>query len=162
MNSQMQEYNNNNLMEARSSYPGTQEKPVRKEKKETKHQNERQKENSGTMKQDPRRTERSLLSMIAAGVVCQAASHLGYGWCVSLLTLLSIGVQGQKIQESKAPHNGVDWDQEMKTRNTETPTKDGTQRTGKVESEQATPRGNDGQCDAIELSWREQNEAFCF
>ena len=73
--------------------------------------------------------------MIASGVVCQSASHLGYGWCVSLLTLLSIGVQAQNIQDSKALHNVVEWEQEMKTRNTETPMKDRTQRTGNVKSE---------------------------
>ena len=58
------------------------------------------------MKQDPRKMERSLLSMVAAGVVCQAAMHLGYGWCVSLLTTLSIGVQWQKMQGLKAPQDG--------------------------------------------------------
>ena len=97
LNSPMQEYNNNNLREANADYPGTQEEPVGKEGMETKHQNRKQTENRMARKQDPRRTERSLLSMVAAGVVCQAATHLGYGWCVSLLTMLSIGVQGQKI-----------------------------------------------------------------
>ena len=50
-----------------------------------------------------RKTERSLLFMIASGVVCQAMSHTGYGWCVFLLTLLAMGVQGQDANESWTP-----------------------------------------------------------
>ena len=41
--------------------------------------------------------------MIASGVVCQAMSHTGYGWCVSLLTLLAMGVQGQDVNEPWTP-----------------------------------------------------------
>ena len=37
--------------------------------------------------------------MIAAGVVCQTMSHNGYGWCVTLLTLLATGAQGQDVDE---------------------------------------------------------------
>ena len=42
--------------------------------------------------------------MIASGVVCQTMSHTGYGWCVSLLTLLAMGVQGQDVNEPWAPY----------------------------------------------------------
>ena len=42
--------------------------------------------------------------MIASGVVCQAMSHTGYGWCVSLLTLLAMGVQGQDVNEPWTPY----------------------------------------------------------
>ena len=37
--------------------------------------------------------------MIASGVVCQAMGHTGYRWCVSLLTRLAMGVQGQDANE---------------------------------------------------------------
>ena len=37
--------------------------------------------------------------MIALGVVCQTMSHDGYGWCVTLLTLLATGAQGQDVDE---------------------------------------------------------------
>ena len=50
------------------------------------------------------KTERSLLFMIASGVVCQTMSHTGYGWCVSLLTLLAMGVQGQDVNEPWTPY----------------------------------------------------------
>ena len=49
--------------------------------------------------QQEQKTGRSLLFMIASGVVCQTMSHTGYGWCMSLLTLLAMGVQGQDINE---------------------------------------------------------------
>ena len=42
--------------------------------------------------------------MIASGVVCQTKSHAGYGWCVSLLTLVAMGVQGQDVNEPWAPY----------------------------------------------------------
>ena len=42
--------------------------------------------------------------MISSGVVCQTMSHTGYSWCVSLLTLLAMGVQGQEVQEARTPH----------------------------------------------------------
>ena len=50
------------------------------------------------------RTERSLLFMIASGVVCQTMGHHGYGWCVSLLTLLAMGAQGQDVKEPWTPY----------------------------------------------------------
>ena len=46
-----------------------------------------------------RKTERSLLFMIAAGVVCQIMSHDVYSWCVTLLTLLATGAQGQEVDK---------------------------------------------------------------
>ena len=49
--------------------------------------------------QQERKTERSLLFMITAGVVCQTMSHDGYGWCVTLLTLVATGVQGREVNE---------------------------------------------------------------
>ena len=45
--------------------------------------------------------------MIASGVVCQTMSHTGYGWCVSLLTLLAMGVQGQDVNEPWTPYMGT-------------------------------------------------------
>ena len=42
--------------------------------------------------------------MTAAGVVCQTMSHTGHGWCVSLLTLLAMGVQGQEVIEPRTPY----------------------------------------------------------
>ena len=45
--------------------------------------------------------------MIASGVVCQAMGHTGYGWCVSLLTLLAMGVQGQDVNEPWTPILGT-------------------------------------------------------
>ena len=54
--------------------------------------------------QQERKTERSLLFMIAAGVVCQTISHDGYGWCVTLLTLLATGAQGQDVEEPWTPN----------------------------------------------------------
>ena len=42
--------------------------------------------------------------MIASGVVCQTMSHAGYGWCVSLLTLVAMGAQGQAVNEPWAPY----------------------------------------------------------
>ena len=42
--------------------------------------------------------------MIASGVVCQTMSHTGYGWCISLLTLLAMGVQGQDVKEPWTPY----------------------------------------------------------
>ena len=45
--------------------------------------------------------------MIASGVVCQAMGHTGYGWCVSLLTLLAMGVQGQEVNEPWTPVLGT-------------------------------------------------------
>ena len=42
--------------------------------------------------------------MIASGAVCQTMSHTAYGWCVSLLTLEAMGVQGQEVQEARAPY----------------------------------------------------------
>ena len=50
------------------------------------------KENKGAERQK-RATDRNLLFMIASGVVCQAMGHTGYGWCVSLLTLLTMGAK---------------------------------------------------------------------
>ena len=60
------------------------------------------KESRWTERQE-RKTERNLLFMIASGVVCQAMSHTGYGWGVSLLTLLAMGVQGQDANEPWTP-----------------------------------------------------------
>ena len=54
--------------------------------------------------QQEQRTERSLLFMIALGVVCQTMCHHGYGWCVSLLTLLAMGAQGQDVKEPWPPY----------------------------------------------------------
>ena len=51
--------------------------------------------------------ERNLLFMIASGVVCQAVSHTGYSWCVSLLMLLAMGVQGQEANEPLTPYVGT-------------------------------------------------------
>ena len=48
-------------------------------------------ENGGTKKQG-KTMERNLLVMIATGVVCQAMGHAGAGWCISLVTLLAVGV----------------------------------------------------------------------
>ena len=45
--------------------------------------------------------------MIASGVVCQTMSHAGFGWCMSLLTLLAMGVQGQEENESWTPVLGT-------------------------------------------------------
>ena len=42
--------------------------------------------------------------MKASGVVCQTMSHTGYGWFVSLLTLLAMGVQGQDVNEPWTPY----------------------------------------------------------
>ena len=42
--------------------------------------------------------------MIASGVVCQMMSHARFGWCVSLLTLVAMGVQGQDVNEPWAPY----------------------------------------------------------
>ena len=42
--------------------------------------------------------------MIALGVVGQVMSHNGYGWCISLLTLLAMGAQGQDIKEPWTPY----------------------------------------------------------
>ena len=42
--------------------------------------------------------------MTASGVVCQTMSYTGYGWCVSLLTLLAMGVQGQEVIEPRTPY----------------------------------------------------------
>ena len=42
--------------------------------------------------------------MIASGVVCQTMSHAGYDWCVSLLTLVAMGVQGQDVKGPWAPY----------------------------------------------------------
>ena len=67
---------------------------------------EKSKENKGTERQE-RATERNLLFMIASGVVCQAMGHTGYGWCVSLLTLLAMGVQGQEVNEPWTPVLGT-------------------------------------------------------
>ena len=53
--------------------------------------------------QQERKTERSLLFMIASSFVCQTMSHHGYGWRVSLLTLLAIGAQGQDVKEPWTP-----------------------------------------------------------
>ena len=66
-------------------------------------------ENRWTEQQE-RKTERSLLFMIASGVVCQTMSHTRYGWCVSLLTLLAMGVQGQDANEPLTPYVGTPGD----------------------------------------------------
>ena len=42
--------------------------------------------------------------MIAAGAVCQTMSYNGYRWCVTLLTLLATGAQGQDVDEPWAPN----------------------------------------------------------
>ena len=42
--------------------------------------------------------------MIASGVVGQVMSHNGYGWFVSLLSLLAMGAQGQDIKEPWTPY----------------------------------------------------------
>ena len=36
--------------------------------------------------------------------MCHTMSHTGYGWCVSLLTLLAMGVQGQEANEPLTPY----------------------------------------------------------
>ena len=66
-------------------------------------------ENRWTERQE-RKTERSLLFMVASGVVCQAVSHTSYSWCVSLLTLLAMGVQGQEANEPLTPYVGTPGD----------------------------------------------------
>ena len=45
--------------------------------------------------------------MIASGTVCQAVSHIGYGWCESLLTLMAMGVQGQEVDKLPTPCVGT-------------------------------------------------------
>ena len=50
------------------------------------------------------KTERSLLCMIALGVVGQVMRHNRYGWFVSLRTLLAMGAQGQDIKEPWTPY----------------------------------------------------------
>ena len=51
--------------------------------------------------------ERNLLFMIASGMICQAVSHIGYGWCASLLTLMAMGVQGQEVDKPPTPCVGM-------------------------------------------------------
>ena len=55
------------------------------------------------MKQE-RKTERSFLFMIAAGIVCQTNSHGWYGWCIAMLTLLATGAQGQGMDTPWEPN----------------------------------------------------------
>ena len=42
--------------------------------------------------------------MKASGVVCQTMSHNRYSWCVTLLTLLATGAQGQDVEEPWTPY----------------------------------------------------------
>ena len=42
--------------------------------------------------------------MIASGFVGQVRSHNGYGWFVSLMTLLAMGAQGQDIKGHWTPY----------------------------------------------------------
>ena len=55
--------------------------------------------------QQERKTEISLLFMIATGVVCQTTSHSWYGWCVAMLTLLATGAQGQGMDTPWEPND---------------------------------------------------------
>ena len=64
------------------------------------------------VKQDSRKWERNLLSMVAASVACQTTTHLGYSWCVTLLTTLAVGVQGHEEQEPKTEQGRVSRDME--------------------------------------------------
>ena len=85
--------------------PSTQEKAEQKgkllkEKKQvttgnptiTSRENQRIEKQKGKL-------ERNILFMIASGTVCQTVSHIGYGWCASLLTLMAMGVQGQEVDK---------------------------------------------------------------
>ena len=55
--------------------------------------------------QQERKTEISLLFMIATGVVCQTTSHGWYSWCVAMLTLLATGAQGQGMDTPWEPND---------------------------------------------------------
>ena len=50
-------------------------------------------------------SERSLLFMTAASVVCQTTSQGWYGWCVAILTLLATGAQGQEMNTPGEPND---------------------------------------------------------
>ena len=43
--------------------------------------------------------ERNLLTMAGASMACQTTTHLGYNWCVAVLTMLAVGVRGHPEQE---------------------------------------------------------------
>ena len=97
-----------------------------------------------------RKTERSMLFMIASGVVCQTVSHTRYCWCVSLLILFAIGVQGQDVNMPWTPY-GVTPEDAAEVRKgvsleiPGSPARQPLQRTTKVKQVQATtPVDNSG------------------
>ena len=99
------------------------------------------------LKQDSRKWERNLLSMVGASIGCQTTTHLGYSWCVTLLTTVAIGVQGQEEQEPRTDQGRVSWDMEEEG---------GT-------SEQITPKRESEQCDRMigwRFKWHKQKEAL--
>ena len=105
--------------------------------------------------QQERKTERSLLFMIATGVVCQTMSHNGYGWCVTLLTLLATGAQGQDVDKPWTPNVKMLEDEVMTGEGVSpgTPEPQGpparkpSQRTAKDGRTQSTTPANDPWCE---------------
>ena len=110
---------------------------------------EKSKKNKRTKRQE-KATERNLLFMIALGVVCQAMGHTGYGWCVSLLTLLAMGVQGQEVNEPwtlvlETPEAEVGVRKVVSLEAPGSQTRKGQQHTTKVK--QATTPADDSRCE---------------
>ena len=90
--------------------------------------------------------------MIASGVVCQTMSHTGYGWCVSLLTLLAMGVQGQDVNEPWTPYVATPEDAAEVRKGVSleipgSPAREPLQHTTKGKQEQATTPVDDPWCE---------------
>ena len=100
--------------------------------------------------------------MIASGVVCQTMSHTGYGWCVSLLTLLAMGVQGQDVNEPWTPYMAAEVRKGGSLENPGSPAWELLQRMTKVKQAQATTPVDDSGCENTKHRMEKAEQSHLF
>ena len=100
--------------------------------------------------------------MIASGVVCQTWVHNGYGWCVSLLTLLAMGVQGQDVKEPWAPYNAAELRTGVSRETPELPPREPLGGTTKAKQEQTAAPGDDSRCEKTEIHMERVERSLLF
>ena len=105
--------------------------------------------------------------MIASGVVCQMMSHAGYGWCVSLLTVVAMGVQGQDVNEPWTPYMATPEDaagvrEGVSLEIPGSPAQEPLQHTTKVKQSQATTPADDSWCENTKHCMEKAKQSLLF
>ena len=105
--------------------------------------------------------------MIASDMVCQTMSHTGYGWCMSLLTLLAMGGQGQDVNEPWIPYMATPEDAAEVRKGVSleipgSPAPEPLQRTTKGKQVQATTPVDDSWCEKTKHHMEKAEQSLLF